>query len=147
MNVPLITDTVSCWHLLWLDSGHERCWQTGLRGMFHSRTAYQLTKYTVKFSITPKVEKRWAARLKGAGLYLAKRGCDEISSFVAMKINLLPSNSLTHANEEMASNGSDSISFLTINNFFTGLPRKGRVNVSNHETRLNGSALRGEIQS
>ena len=49
--------------------------------------------------------------LKGSGLFLAKRGCDEItSSFVVLRINLLPSISLTRADGGMASAGSELLS-------------------------------------
>ena len=66
--------------------------------------------------------KRGAARLKGSGLYLAKRGCEYItSSFVAIRTNILPSNSLTHTDEETASFGSVSVSSLTNYPFLTGL--------------------------
>ena len=55
-------------------------------------------------------------------------GCDEITSpFVAVRTNLLPSNSLIHADGGMATVGSESVSSLTINPFLTGLPREGTV--------------------
>ena len=53
----------------------------------------------------------WAVWLKGSGLYLPKRGCDEItSSFVAKRINLLPLISLTHVVGGMATVGLESVS-------------------------------------
>ena len=49
--------------------------------------------------------------MERSGLYLAKRGCDEItSSFVATGTNLLPSFSLTQAEGGMPSVGSESVS-------------------------------------
>ena len=63
-------------------------------------------------------------RLKGSGLYLAKRGCNEItSSFVATRTNLVPSNSITHEHGGMVSIGSRSVSSLTV------YPRGGRPSV------------------
>ena len=44
-------------------------------------------------------------------MYVAKRGCDKItSSFVATRTNLLPSFSPTHAEAGLASAGSKSVS-------------------------------------
>ena len=52
---------------------------------------------------------------------------EKTSSFVAKRTNLLHSNSVTHADEEMSSNGSRAVSSLTINPFPTGLPEERRV--------------------
>ena len=49
--------------------------------------------------------------MKGSGLYLAKEASDDItSSFVATRPNLLPTNSLTHADERTTSVGSELVS-------------------------------------
>ena len=66
--------------------------------------------------------------MRGSSVYLSKRGCDEITfSFVITKVNLLPLNSLTHADGEMVSAGSKSVSFLTIYPFLTCLPGEGAI--------------------
>ena len=53
------------------------------------------------------------SKAEGIRLYLTKKRCDETpSDSVTMRTNLLPSNSLTHANGGMASNGSESVSSL-----------------------------------
>ena len=47
------------------------------------------------------------SQVKGSGMSLAERGSDGITScFVAMKTNLLPSNSLIHVDGGMESIGS-----------------------------------------
>ena len=86
---------------------------------------------------------RWAARMKASDLYLAYRGFDEITSYVvATRTNLIPSCSLTHAED-----GQATVSyFLTTNILFTG-QEKEQLNNCPPVTqslisylRLNGSA-------
>ena len=77
-------------------------------------------------------------KAEGIDLYLAKRRCDEITScFVATKTNLIPSNSLAHAEGGMASTDSESSSlFLTTNTLLTGLLGKGTVRLSSNDTTV-----------
>ena len=61
--------------------------------------------------------------MKGSGLYPEKRGCDEITYFlVAVRTNLIPLLSLTHAEGGMASvNSAVSFLFLTTTILLTGI--------------------------
>ena len=61
-------------------------------------------------SWNPQEGGRWleiGSVMEGTGLYLTKRGCDDIaSSFVTMKTNLFPSYCIIHAEDGMESSGS-----------------------------------------
>ena len=46
---------------------------------------------------------RWAGRMRGSGLYQAKRGCNEIMSSVTTRTNLLSSLSPFHEEGGMVS--------------------------------------------
>ena len=74
-------------------------------------------------------------RMEASHLYLAKRGCEEItSSFVATKANLIPSFSLTHALDGVAS----VVSFLplTKNTLLTCLPGERTARLSSSDTTI-----------
>ena len=72
-----------------------------------------------------------------SGLYLAKRGGDEItSSFVATKKNLIPSNSLTHTGGGMGSVGSEFISSFTDNPILIVWIGEGTVSEYTHGTTV-----------
>ena len=76
-----------------------------------------------------------AVWLKVSGMYLAKRGCEYVTStFTATSINLILSNSLTYAEEGMASNGSEPVSSLTDSFSFTGLRGERTVRESSCDT-------------
>ena len=74
--------------------------------------------------------------MKRSGLYLVKRGCDDItSSFVPMRTNLISPFSLTCEKGEMVSVDSGSrFLFLTANTFLTGLPEERTVRLSSNDT-------------
>ena len=57
-----------------------------------------------------------ASVMKGTGVYLTKRGCDEMtSSFVATRTNLFPSHYMTHTEDVMESSGSKQFSLTSPN--------------------------------
>ena len=70
-------------------------------------------------------------------MYLLKRERDETTpSFVVTSTNLLPPNSLTHADRGMVSVDFESVSSMTISPFLTGLPGEGTVSVSSRDNTI-----------
>ena len=68
---------------------HQRVWWHHYchSNLGSESTGHQLVKIPMRWG-----GRRWVARMKGSGLYLAKRGCDEItSSFLATRTALIPS--------------------------------------------------------